>query len=280
MVLYLQNAAVPPHWAQLVESSARIEVYTEHQVDTWQSLLELAVDPCDFSSDSSQVLDQEVPSTDTPITMESPYDAASATRVNQAESPHDAIIATRVNQAESPRNATIAAQVNRITFSEKQDNEIQSGSPVECNSWPTEWQMPDKINLDSSGLRCSAHSAVLSWQDKVYSHFTMVLKRVTQSSKYACLVLFSSFCAIGAVLNGGAQSHQVLVQNSSFFSNAIDSYDRINSLYDGTINCFSTLVQASLASNETFDYKEALQQSDKIEFIKAMVHEVEDHEKC
>jgi hypothetical protein len=35
---------------------------------------------------------------------------------------------------------------------------------------------------------------VLSWRDKVYSHFTTVLKSVTKSSKHACLVLFSSFC--------------------------------------------------------------------------------------
>jgi hypothetical protein len=147
MVLYLRNAAVPLHWPQLVESSACIEVYTEHQVDTWQSLPELAVDPGDFSSDSSPMLSQEVPFTDTPITMESPHNAASATRVNQVE---------------SPRDATIAARVNGVTFSDKQDNEIQSGSPVECNSLPTKWKMPDKINLDSSGLRRSACSAVLS----------------------------------------------------------------------------------------------------------------------
>jgi hypothetical protein len=138
--------------------------------------------------------------------------------------------------------------------------------------------MPDKINLDSSGLRRSARSAVLSRQEKVYSHSTMVLKSVKRSSKHACLVLFTSFCAIGAALNGGVHSHQVLAQSSSLLSNAIDSYHRVNSLYDGTINCFSTLAQSSVTSNETFNYKEALQQSDKIEFIKAMVHEVDDHE--
>jgi hypothetical protein len=138
--------------------------------------------------------------------------------------------------------------------------------------------MPDKINLDSSGLQCSACSAVLSWREKVYSHSTMVLKSVKRSSKHACLVLFLSFCAIGAVLNGRVHSHQVLAQSSSLLSNAIDSYHQVNSLYDGTINCFSSLAQSSVASNETFNYKEALQQSDKIEFVKAMVHEVDDHE--
>ncbi len=75
--------------------------------------------------------------------------------------------------------------------------------------------MPDKINLDSSGLRRSARLAVLSWREKVYSHSATVLKSVKRSLKHACLVLFLSFCAIGAALNGGVHSHQVLAQSSS-----------------------------------------------------------------
>jgi hypothetical protein len=102
-----------------------------------------------------------------------------------------------------------------------------------------------------------------------------VLKSMKQSSKHACLVLFSSFCAIGVGLECRVHSHQVLAQSSSLLSNAIDSYHRVNSLYDGTINCFSTLAQSSLASNETFHYKEALQQSDRIEFIVAMKHGID-----
>jgi hypothetical protein len=51
-----------------------------------------------------------------------------------------------------------------VTFSDERDDEIQSKSPVESNSRPNEWQMPDKINLDSSGLRRSARLAVLSWR--------------------------------------------------------------------------------------------------------------------
>jgi len=99
-----------------------------------------------------------------------------------------------------------------------------------------------------------------------------VLESVKRSSKHACLVLFSSFCAISVGLECRVHSHQVLVQSSSLLSNAIDSYHWVNLLYDGTINCFSTLAQSSLALNETFHYKEALQQSDRINFIVAMKH--------
>jgi hypothetical protein len=97
-------------------------------VGTWQSLLDLEVDLGDFSTDFSQV---------------------STPTVNQDHEGevHSEAVSTNV---ESPHNAT---RVNHlVTFSDKRDDEIQSESPVESNSRPNEWQMPDKINLDSSGL--------------------------------------------------------------------------------------------------------------------------------
>jgi hypothetical protein len=66
--------------------------------------------------------------------------------------------------------------------------------------------------------------------------------------------------------------------SSSVFLKAVESFHRVNTLYDGTINCFSMLAQASVASNETFTYKQAMQEKDYIEFVKAMVKEVDDHE--
>ncbi len=71
---------------------------------------------------------------------------------------------------------------------------------------------------------------------------------------------------------------QVLVQSSSRLTHAIESYHSVNLLYDGTINCFSTLAQSSTALNETFNYKQALQEPDYHKFVKAMVNEVGDHE--
>jgi hypothetical protein len=70
----------------------------------------------------------------------------------------------------------------------------------------------------------------------------------------------------------------VLTQSSSKLAHAIESYHRVNLLYDGTINCFSTLAQSSMALNETFNYKQALQEPDYHEFAKAMVNKVGDHE--
>jgi hypothetical protein len=162
----------------------------------------------------------------------------------------------------------------RVMLSDQgQDNEIQSDSPDSYTTQPDEWRMPDNINLDSSGLQRSTCSAVLGRRDKVYSHSTTSLKtQFKRSSTKACLVLFSSFCAIGAGLTCWVHSHQVLAQSSSKLTQAIESYHRVNSLYDGTINCFSTLAQSSMASNETF------KEPDYHKFVKAMVNQVDVHE--
>jgi hypothetical protein len=83
--------------------------------------------------------------------------------------------------------------------------------------------MPDKINLDSSGLRRSACSAVLSRREKVYSHSTTVLKSVKQSWTHAYLVLFSFFYAIGTELKCGVHPHWVLAKSSSQRVRGIES---------------------------------------------------------
>jgi hypothetical protein len=52
-VPYLWTATFAPHWAELVCTSSKIELFTEQEVGTWQSLPELDIDPGDFTSDTS-----------------------------------------------------------------------------------------------------------------------------------------------------------------------------------------------------------------------------------
>jgi len=155
--------------------------------------------------------------------------------------------------------------------------------------------MPPPINLETSGLRCSSRTEVLARRGLVYSNTTLTnqdkgmtkpqpahLRLASQRSSHlkSALVLFSTNCSFGYGLSCMAHSLQekVSTTSTSTFSNAIDSYHRVNTLYDGTINCFSTLAQSSIASNETFLYNQALKQDDFCEFIKAMMVEVSDHE--
>jgi hypothetical protein len=149
------------------------------------------------------------------------------------------------------------------------------------------WQMPPPINLDSSGLCCSSQTEVLKQRNKVYSHTTQAhqaspLYSAGKQCFKSALVLFSSICSVGNRLFSIAHSLQEkvtitsLTQNSTF-SKAIDSYHCIHLLYDRTINCFSTMAQASASSNETFIYKQAMCEKDYHNFVKAMVKEVDNH---
>jgi len=54
-VPYLRTATVPPHWAELVCVSSTIELYTEREVGTWQSIPELDVETGDFTSDTANI---------------------------------------------------------------------------------------------------------------------------------------------------------------------------------------------------------------------------------
>ncbi len=251
-VFYLHTATVPPHWPKLVRASSTTSLYTECEVGTWQSLPKLNVDPGDFASDTANV------------------DTASSTTSTQHCEGDDGHSVGASDVVSHHKNTVTKG----VTFSDQgQDNEIQSNSPQ-----PDEWWMPGNINLDSSGLRCSTWSTVLGWQDKVYSHSTTSLKKLIRSSTKACLVLLSSFRVIGAGLTCWVHSHQAHEQYSLRLTHTITSFHRVNSMYNGTINCFSILVQSSTAFIETFNYKQTLQKPDYHKFVKAMVNKVDDHE--
>jgi hypothetical protein len=148
------------------------------------------------------------------------------------------------------------------------------------------WQMPQSVNLNTSRLRGSSRIEVLNRHDKVYSNMATLSNAPLQSASKRCfkfaLVIFASICTIGNGLKSIAHSLQeevtVTLTTKSAFSNAMDSYHWVNTLYSGTINCFSTVAQSSIASNETFTYKQAMRESDYHEFVKAMVKDGDDHE--
>ncbi len=148
------------------------------------------------------------------------------------------------------------------------------------------WHMPQSVNLDSSGLRHSSGTEILDRRGQVYSNMTTLSNTPLQLASNRCfksaLVIFASICTVGNVFKRIAHSLQEedtkTLTTKSAFSNAMDSYHQVNTLYNGMINCFSTMAQLSIASNKTFTYKEAMRESDYHEFVKAMVKEVEDHE--
>jgi hypothetical protein len=97
-------------------------------------------------------------------------------------------------------------------------------------------------------------------------------------SSIAALALYSSICSHGHGYSSLSQEKLLDVTHSTF-SKAVGSYHCMNTLYDGTIDCFSTVAQSSIALNETFTYKQDMKEEDFNDFVLAMVHKVDDHEK-
>jgi hypothetical protein len=179
-------------------------------------------------------------------------------------------------------------QKKRVSFLDKPEPvEIEINPPQATNTNSQNmWQMPQSINLDTSGLRHSSRTEVLGRRVKMYSTMATLSHAPLQLASKRCfksaLVIFASICTIGDGLKSIAHSLQeevtVTLTTKSAFSNAMDNYHQVSTLYNGMMNCFSTMAQSSIVSNKTFTYKEAMRESDYHQFVKAMVKEVEDHE--
>jgi hypothetical protein len=100
-VPYFCTATVPPHWAELVVSSATIEFYTQKQISTWQLLPEINVESGDFTSDSF----------------------IQSTVVTTSEGDEYSEEARNLHVIDA-HNKNIVS--NQVTFSDERDSEIQS----------------------------------------------------------------------------------------------------------------------------------------------------------
>ncbi len=71
----------------------------------------------------------------------------------------------------------------------------------------------------------------------------------------------------------------IFIKSDSISSRELRDAYHVNTLYNGMIDCFSTVPQSSIASNESFTYKHGMQEKDYRDFVLAMVPKVDDHEK-
>ncbi len=141
-------------------------------------------------------------------------------------------------------------QKKRVSFSDKPEPvEIEINPPQATNTNSQNmWHMPQSVNLDTSGLRCSSITEILNRCGQVYSNTSTLSNAPLQSASNRCfksaLVIFTSIYTIGNRLRSIAHSLQEedtkTSTTKSAFSNAMDSYHQVNTLYDGMINCFST----------------------------------------
>ncbi len=123
-VQYLCTDTVPPHWADLVHSSATIQMCTKKQVGTWQSIPNLEIEKGDFSGKNQH-------------------------------------LSTSDQDREGVGDSTALSNHSKqwISFADQPDIENEINNPIAAsNSFQNLWHMPTPFNLDSSGLRCSSRT--------------------------------------------------------------------------------------------------------------------------
>ena len=70
------------------------------------------------------------------------------------------------------------------------------------------------------------------------------------------------------------------IHYTAFFTAAANKCEKTNRLADGTINNkYEFVFAANQTQNETFMFKDAMQELDSLDFIRAMLHEIAAHEK-
>jgi hypothetical protein len=142
-VQYLCTGMVPPHWADLVGSSAMIQMYTEKQVGTWQSNPNLEIEKGDFSGKNQP-------------------------------------LSTSNQDCEGVGDITALSNHSKqwVSLADQPGIENEINNPIAAsNSSQNLWHMPTPINLDSSGLRCPSRTEVLNRRGKAYSNTTTLMNQ-------------------------------------------------------------------------------------------------------
>ncbi len=188
-VPYLRMATIPPFWAELVSASSKLHVYTERQVDTWQSLPELTPEDGDFTSEQTEIPNSVL---GTPTNDPAPFE----------------------DSEEATAAFTPGHQIVLQVVSFQDQNASKNNNPR-----PIERQMPVPVDLHGSGLQRLSRLGELHLSDTIAAHSTKSIKQ--SFYKVAALALFSLLCAYGMTTT--ALEHHA-EQKPSLLTTAVDSF--------------------------------------------------------
>ena len=97
-----------------------------------------------------------------------------------------------------------------------------------------------------------------------------------RSSVFFCIIAVHASAALSTKMQ--ATMKNTRDATSSVLSKTLESFHKGSTLDNGTLNYFSTAAMAAILSNEVFKFKQAMNEDDGMEFVKAMVKEIKPHE--
>ena len=147
--------------------------------------------------------------------------------------------------------------------------------------------LPRRINLETSGLRRSARLRNESQSDNsgpaimAYTSSFRNERPFKTSMKKQRMSFYSVFSAVGTLWCFASLSMPHFFDNKchSFVTRFSNDYEKINGLFDDTINDVVHHVKAFTTSNESYTYSKMLKEDDYRDFFQAMLDEIEVHEK-
>ena len=90
---------------------------------------------------------------------------------------------------------------------------------------------------------------------------------------------FGLFSLIALATNVVVPQHQTEME-ATFTQQLMNRFHEVNEMYEGTLNEVHHLLYATnISSNESFTFRNAMKQDDKLAFVDAVENEISDHEK-
>ena len=252
-VPFMNKSQVPPNWADLVKNSA--EIATTEKFDVAKTWLFPTAD----SGDSATVSELQL-----------------------------APVSADESQSENTSQTTIIP----VYEGDMQNRASQSPSlPVSEGASIDHLEAPQLIDLATSGLRRSKRIQNMSTSASSSSDGPAIMAYASSATnenpfqstrcKRPLLAFFSIFCAIGSLWSFTTATLPHYHNNTchSFVTRVSNDYERVNGLFEDTLNEVCHQVKSFTTSNENYTYKQMLKEDDFKLFFQAMIEEIEVHEK-
>ena len=128
---------------------------------------------------------------------------------------------------------------------------------------------PERMNPHKNGLRRSLR--LREQRDKVKETSKKRKAHVSFGTAAATKLGFGLFSLIALATNIVVHQHQT-EKNATFNQQVMNRSHEVNELYDGTLNKVHHLLYATdISSNNSFTFRNAMKQDDKLAFVDAMV---------
>ena len=264
-VAYMKKSEVPPNWTELVHKSERVTDENYDLTKTW-----LFPD-----AESGDIAMQP---TGGPSIV--PTDATDGTSNVPTNNP---TTARRSGYQASDFDFTGSNGVHGIS----NEDFIQSPFSDSVNDilpqMQDDYSAPALINLETSGLRRSPRLAALQNNHTdapgiaAYTSSTTPSATRLFSKPRPRLSFLSVFNSVGSLWTFATTTSHANYETYSFVAGLSNDYNRLNGLFDDTINDICHQIHAFASSNETYTYSGMLREEDHKQFFKAMEVELADH---